>query len=56
MAYSAAPLGAIAEITSKFVIADLVQDGVVKKVKPADALAAFVKTAGEIYAKPENKR
>jgi ABC-type glycerol-3-phosphate transport system substrate-binding protein len=56
MAYSAAPLGAIAELTSTFVIADLVQDVVVKKVKPADALATFVKTASEIYAKPENKR
>jgi len=55
MAYSAAPLGAIAEITSKFVIADVVQDVLVKKVKPADAVANFVKTAGEIYAKPENK-
>jgi multiple sugar transport system substrate-binding protein len=56
MSYSAAPLGAIAELTSTFVIADLVQDVVVKKVKPADALATFVKTASEIYAKPENKR
>jgi multiple sugar transport system substrate-binding protein len=56
MAYSAAPLGAIAELTSKFVIADLVQDVMVKKVKPADALNTFVKTAAEIYAKPENKR
>ena len=56
MSYSAAPLGAIAELTSTFVIADMVQDVVVKKVKPADALATFVKTAAEIYAKPENKR
>ena len=31
-------------------------DVVVKKVKPADALNTFVKTATEIYAKPENKR
>jgi len=56
MAYSAAPLGAIAELTSTLAIGDMVQDVVVKKVKPADALNAFVKTAAEIYAKPENKR
>ena len=37
-------------------IADLVQDVTVKKVKPADALNTFIKTAAEIYAKPENKR
>jgi hypothetical protein len=56
MSYSSAPLGAISELTTKFVIAEMVQDVVVKKVKPADALATFVKTAEEIYAKPENKR
>ena len=56
MSFSGNPLGAISELTSKFVIADLVQDVVVKKVKPADALASYVKTATEIYAKPENKR
>jgi multiple sugar transport system substrate-binding protein len=56
MSYSSNPLGAIAELTTKFVIADLVQDVLVKNVKPADALNTFVKTAAEIYAKPENKR
>ena len=56
MSFSGNPLGAISELTSKFVIADLVQDVVVKKVKPADALATYVKTATEIYAKPENNR
>ena len=56
MSFSGAPLGAISEMTTKFVIADMVQDVLVKKVKPADAVATFVKTAGEIYAKPENKQ
>jgi multiple sugar transport system substrate-binding protein len=56
MSFSGAPLGAISELTTKFVIADMVQDVLVKKVKPADAVATFVKTAGEIYAKPENKQ
>jgi ABC-type glycerol-3-phosphate transport system substrate-binding protein len=56
MSFSGNPLGAIAELTSKLVIADLVQDVVVKKIKPADALASFVKSATEIYNKPENKR
>ena len=37
------------------VIGDMMQDLLVKKVKPADALATFVKSAEEIYAKPENK-
>ena len=32
------------------------QDALVKKVKPADALATFVKTAQEIFNKPENKQ
>jgi hypothetical protein len=56
MSYSSAPLGAISELTTKYAIGDLVQDVLVKKIKPADALATFVKTAEEIYAKPENKR
>jgi len=56
MSFSGNPLGALAELTSKYVLADLVQDVLVKKVKPADALATFVKTAQEIYAKPENRR
>jgi hypothetical protein len=34
----------------------MVQDVVVKKMKPTDALANFVKAAQEIYNKPENKR
>jgi ABC-type glycerol-3-phosphate transport system substrate-binding protein len=56
MSFSSAPLGAISELTTKYVIADMVQDVVVKKVKPADAVATFVKSAAEIYGKPENKR
>ena len=56
MSYGGNPLGAIAELTSKYVIADMVQDVLVKKVKPADAVETYVKTATEIYAKPENKR
>ena len=56
MAYSSAPLGAISELTTKYALGDLVQDVLVKKVKPADAVASFVKTAQEIYAKPENRR
>jgi multiple sugar transport system substrate-binding protein len=56
MSFGGNPLGAIAELTAKYVIADMVQDVLVKKVKPADAVATFVKTAGEIYAKPENRR
>jgi multiple sugar transport system substrate-binding protein len=56
MAYSSPPLGAISELTTKFLIGDMVQDVLVKKLKPADALATFVKSAEEIYAKPENRR
>jgi multiple sugar transport system substrate-binding protein len=56
MSYSGNPLGAIAELTTKFVLADMIQDVLVKKVKPADALDTFVKTAAEIYAKPENRQ
>jgi ABC-type glycerol-3-phosphate transport system substrate-binding protein len=56
MSFSSAPLGAISELQTKFAIGDLVQDVMVKKVKPADAVATFVKTAAEIYAKPENRR
>jgi multiple sugar transport system substrate-binding protein len=56
MSYASAPLGAISELTTKYLIGDLMQDVLVKKVKPADALASFVKSAEEIYNKPENKR
>ena len=56
MGYAAAPLGGFSEITTKYVIGSMVQDVVVKKMKPADALANFVKAAQEIYNKPENKR
>jgi multiple sugar transport system substrate-binding protein len=55
MGYAAAPLGAFGELTTKFVIGDMMQDLVVKKLKPADALANFVKAAQEIYSKPENR-
>jgi hypothetical protein len=33
-----------------------VQDVLVKKQKPADSLATFVRSAEEIYNKPENRR
>jgi ABC-type glycerol-3-phosphate transport system substrate-binding protein len=56
MSHSSAPLGAISELTTKFLLGDLVQDVLVKKVKPADALTAFAKGAEEIYNKPENRR
>ena len=56
MAYGSTPLGAISELTTKFVIADMLQDVLVKKQKPADALATFVRSAKEIYDKPENRR
>ncbi|MDP8923332.1 MAG: ABC transporter substrate-binding protein [Chloroflexota bacterium] len=56
MSYSSAPLGAISELTTKFLIGDLLQDVLVKKQKPADALAVFVRSAKEIYDKPENRR
>jgi multiple sugar transport system substrate-binding protein len=55
MAFSSPPLAAYAEITTKYVIPDMVQDVVLRKMKPADALANFVKAAQEIYNKPENK-
>jgi len=55
MAFSSPPLAAYAEITTKFVIPDMIQDVVLRKMKPADALANFVKSAQEIYNKPENK-
>ena len=35
-------------------IGDLVQDVVVKGVPPREALSTFIRTAQEIYAKPEN--
>ena len=55
MAFSSPPLAAYAEITTKYVIGDMIQDVVLRKMKSADALANFVKTAQEIYNKPENK-
>jgi len=55
MAYAASPLSAYAEITTKYIIGDMLQDVVIRKMKPADALANFVKAAEEIYNKPENK-
>ena len=44
-----------AQITTKYAIPDMIQDVVLRKMKPADALTNFVKTAQEIYNKPENK-
>ncbi len=56
MAYAAAPLGGFGELATKFVVGDMLQNLLVKKQKPADALATFVKAAEEIYSKPENRR
>jgi len=56
MSFSSAPLGAISELTTKYVIGDLMQDVLVRKQKPADALNTFVRSAKEIYDKPENRR
>ena len=44
MSFSGNPLGAISELETTFAIAEMVQDVLVKKAKPADALS-FVKTA-----------
>jgi multiple sugar transport system substrate-binding protein len=55
MAFSSPPLAAYAEITTKFVIGDMIQDVALRKMKSSDALANFVKAAQEIYNKPENK-
>jgi multiple sugar transport system substrate-binding protein len=55
MAFSSPPLAAYAEITTKYVIGDMIQDVLLRKQKPADALSNFVKAATEIYNKPENK-
>jgi multiple sugar transport system substrate-binding protein len=56
MSHAAGPQSATAEVQTKFIIGDLMQDLLVKKQKPADALATFVKAAEEIYNKPENRR
>jgi multiple sugar transport system substrate-binding protein len=55
MSYASAPLGAISELTTKYVIGDMLQDVLVKRQKPADALATFVRSAEEIYNRPENR-
>ena len=56
MAFSSPPLGAISEVTTKYILGDLLQDVLVKKQKPAEALNTFVRSAKEIYDKPENRR
>jgi ABC-type glycerol-3-phosphate transport system substrate-binding protein len=56
MSHAATPQTATAEVTTKFILGDMMQDLLVKKMKPADALAGFVKAGEEIYAKPENRR
>ena len=56
MSFASAPLGGIAELTTKFLIGDMMQDLLVKRQKPNEALASFVKGAEEIYNKPENRR
>jgi multiple sugar transport system substrate-binding protein len=56
MSFASAPLGAISELTTKFIIGDMMQDVLVKRQTPADALATFVRSAEEIYNKPENRR
>jgi ABC-type glycerol-3-phosphate transport system substrate-binding protein len=56
MSYASAPLGAVAELTTRFIVGDMLQDVLVKRQSPAEALATFVRSAEEIYAKPENRR
>jgi multiple sugar transport system substrate-binding protein len=56
MSHAAQPQGATAELQTKFLIGDIMQDLLVKKVKPADALSNFAKAAQEIYDKPENRK
>jgi len=56
MSHGAQPQGATAELTTKFLIGEIMQDLLVKKLKPADALANFAKGAQEIYDKPENRK
>jgi len=55
MAYAAAPLGGTAELTTKFVAGQMMQDLLVNKKSPTDAYNTFVSSAQEIYNKPENK-
>jgi multiple sugar transport system substrate-binding protein len=55
MAFSSPPLAAYAEITTKYVIGDMIQDVVLRHMKPADAYNNFLKAAQEIYSKPENQ-
>jgi multiple sugar transport system substrate-binding protein len=55
MAFSSPPLAAYAEITTKFIMGDMIQDVVIRKMKPADAYSNFLKAAQEIYNKPENQ-
>jgi len=55
MAYAAAPLGAFGELATKFVIGDMMQDLVVRRLSPEETLGNFVRAAQEIYSKPENR-
>ncbi|MCC6628312.1 MAG: extracellular solute-binding protein [Chloroflexi bacterium] len=56
MSYAGTPQTATAEVTTRFIIGDMMQDLLVKKQKPEEALATFAKAGEEIYAKPENRR
>jgi ABC-type glycerol-3-phosphate transport system substrate-binding protein len=55
MAYAGIPHGGTTELLTKNILGELMQDVLVKKQKSAEALATFVKSATEIYNKPENK-
>jgi multiple sugar transport system substrate-binding protein len=55
MSFSSPPLSAYAEITTKYIIGDMIQDVVVRKMKPSDAYNNFLKAAQEVYSKPENQ-
>ena len=55
MSYSARPQGATAELTTRYIIGDMMQDLLVKRETPQQALSTFVKAAQEIYNKPENR-
>jgi multiple sugar transport system substrate-binding protein len=51
MAHAASPTAPYAEITTTFLIGEMMQDLLVRKQKPEEALATFVKRAQAIYDK-----
>lgn len=56
MAHASGPWSATAEVTTTLIVGEAMQDLLVKKVKPEDAVANFAKAAAEIYGKPQHKR